>query len=152
LKCAYAVTEPSAGSDVAALKTRAVKKGDDWVLNGSKMWITNGAVANWYFVLARTADDDVPTGKAFTAFIVEREWDGVSVGEKEVNMGQRCSDTRAVMFDDVVISDANRLGPVGGGFPLAMKTFDYTRPPVAGMYACAACVSVVSAGAVAVAI
>lgn len=66
--CAYCVTEPGAGSDVAGLKTKAVKKGDKWVLNGNKMWITNGGKANWYFVLAKT-DDKAHTGKAFTGFM-----------------------------------------------------------------------------------
>jgi acyl-CoA dehydrogenase len=70
LMCAYCVTEPGAGSDVAGLKTKAVKKGDKWVLNGNKMWITNGGKANWYFVLAKT-DDKAHTGKAFTGFMYE---------------------------------------------------------------------------------
>lgn len=68
LMCAYCVTEPGAGSDVAGLKTKAVKKGNSWVLNGNKMWITNGGKANWYFVLAKT-DDQAHTGKAFTGFM-----------------------------------------------------------------------------------
>jgi acyl-CoA dehydrogenase len=68
LMCAYCVTEPGAGSDVAGLKTKAVKKGDKWVINGNKMWITNGGKANWYFVLAKT-DENAHTGKAFTGFM-----------------------------------------------------------------------------------
>ena len=95
------------------------------------MWITNGGVANWYFVLARTAEPGVPAGQAFTGFIVERAWKGVSVGRKELNMGQRASDTRAVSFDDVRIPDANRLGKVGDGFKIAMGAFDITRPLIA---------------------
>lgn len=80
---AYCVTEPGAGSDVAGVRTKAVKKGNEWILNGTKMWITNGGVANWYFVLARTnPDPKAPAGKAFTAFIVEREWPGVTPGRK----------------------------------------------------------------------
>jgi acyl-CoA dehydrogenase len=128
---AYCVTEPGAGSDVAGAKTKAVKKGDEWILNGNKMWITNGGVANWYFVLARTGDAGTPTGQAFTGFIVERDWKGVSVGRKELNMGQRASDTRAVTFDDVVVPDRNRLGKVGDGFKIAMGAFDLTRPLIA---------------------
>lgn len=90
LVAAYGVTEPGAGSDVNGIKTRAVKKGDEWILNGQKMWITNGGVANWYFVLARTSDDPkAPASKAFTGFIVEREWPGVTPGRKEINMGQK---------------------------------------------------------------
>nr|CAH7744040.1 unnamed protein product [Callosobruchus chinensis] len=83
LVAAYGVTEPGAGSDVSGIKTRAVKKGDEYILNGQKMWITNGGVANWYFVLARTdPDPKAPQSKAFTGFIVEREWEGVTPGRK----------------------------------------------------------------------
>jgi acyl-CoA dehydrogenase len=132
LLAAYCVTEPGCGSDVAGIKTFAAKKGDEWILNGNKMWITNGGVANWYFVLARTSENPKESaGKAFTAFIVEREWNGVNPGRKEINMGQRCSDTRGISFEDVVIPDANRLGEVGEGFKIAMRAFDLTRPLVA---------------------
>lgn len=107
---AYCVTEHSCGSDVGAVKTTAVKKGDEYVLNGRKMWITNGGFANWYFVLARTnTDKKAPTGKALTGFIVERDYPGVSVGKKEINMGQRASDTREVIFEDVRIPKENVL-------------------------------------------
>lgn len=83
LVAAYCVTEPGAGSDVNGLKTRAEKKGDEYILNGQKMWITGGGVANWYFVLARTnPDPKCPAGQAFTGFIVEREWAGVNPGRK----------------------------------------------------------------------
>ena len=78
---AYGVTEPGAGSDVASIRTKAVKKGNEYVLNGQKMWITNGGVANWYFVLART-DPDAKTGKAFTGFIVDADLPGVIPGRK----------------------------------------------------------------------
>jgi acyl-CoA dehydrogenase len=127
----YCVTEPGAGSDVAGARTKAVKKGNEWILNGSKMWITNAGVANWYFVLARTAEPGVSAGQAFTGFIVERDWAGVSVGRKEINMGQRASDTRGVTFEDVRIPDANRLGKPGDGFKIAMGAFDITRPMIA---------------------
>ena len=109
LQAAYCVTEPGAGSDVAGIKTKAEKKGDEWVINGNKMWITNGGVANWYFVLAKT-DPDAPAGKGFTGFIVDRDTPGITVGKKEINMGQRCSDTRGITFEDVVVKDENRLG------------------------------------------
>lgn len=129
---AYCVTEPSAGSDVNGLKTRAVKKGDEYILNGQKMWITNGGVANWYFVLARTSDDPkAPASKAFTGFIVERDWPGVTPGRKEMNMGQRASDTRGITFEDVRIPKENVLFSEGDGFKIAMGVFDKTRPPVA---------------------
>jgi acyl-CoA dehydrogenase len=130
LFAAYGVTEPGAGSDVAAARTNAVRKGDDWVINGEKMWITNGGVANWYFVLAKT-DSTASTGSAFTGFIVDADSAGITVGKKEWNMGQRASDTRGLTFEDVVVPDANRLGDVGYGFKIAMKAFDKTRPLVA---------------------
>jgi len=132
IQAAYGVTEPGAGSDVAGLKTRAEKVGDEYILNGEKMWITNGGVANWYFVLARTnPDPKCPTSKAFTGFIVEREWEGVQPGRKEVNMGQRCSDTRGIRFEDVRVPAKNVIGKEGAGFLYAMAAFDNTRPPVA---------------------
>ncbi|CAE7938034.1 ACADM, partial [Symbiodinium sp. KB8] len=115
LQAAYCVTEPGAGSDVAGAKTTAVKKGDDWVINGNKMWITNGGMANWYFVLAKT-NPDAGTGSAFTGFIVDRDTPGITVGKKEINMGQRCSDTRGIAFEDVVVPAANVLGAEGEGF------------------------------------
>ncbi|XP_030853533.1 probable medium-chain specific acyl-CoA dehydrogenase, mitochondrial [Strongylocentrotus purpuratus] len=130
--CAYCVTEPGAGSDVAGIKTKAVRKGDDYVLNGSKMWITNGGHASWYFVLARTdLDPKASASRAFTGFIVERDTEGVTVGKKEWNMGQRASDTRAVNFEDVVVPKENVLLGEGQGFKIAMGAFDKTRPPVA---------------------
>lgn len=132
LVAAYAVTEPGAGSDVNGVKTKAVRKGDEYILNGQKMWITNGGVANWYFLLARTdPDPKAPAGKAFTGFIVEREFPGVTPGRKEINMGQRASDTRGITFEDVRIPKENVLGVEGAGFKIAMGTFDKTRPPVA---------------------
>jgi len=132
LMCAYGVTEPGAGSDVAGIKTKAEKKGDEWVINGQKMWITNGGVANFYFVLARTdPDPKCPTSKAFTGFIVDADTPGVTPGRKEKNMGQRCSDTRGITFEDVVVKKENVLIGEGAGFKVAMGAFDKTRPPVA---------------------
>jgi len=131
LMCAYCVTEPGAGSDVAGAKTRAEKKGDEYILNGQKMWITNGGVANWYFVLARTTPDPkVPASKAFTGFIVDADTPGVVKGRKEWNMGQRASDTRGISFEDVRVPKKNVLGAEGLGFKIAMGAFDITRPPV----------------------
>lgn len=127
---AYAVTEPGAGSDVAGLKTRAEKRGDKWVINGSKMWITNGGVADWFFVLART-DPGASTGSAFTGFIVDANTPGITVGRKEINLGQRASDTRGITFEDVVVPQENVLGREGQGFKIAMGAFDRTRPAVA---------------------
>lgn len=131
LMCAYGVTEPGCGSDVNGVKTKAVKKGDDWVINGQKMWITNGGVANFYFVLARTnPDPKCPASKAFTGFIVDGDTPGVTPGRKEINMGQRASDTRGITFEDVVVPKENVLIGEGAGFKVAMGAFDKTRPPV----------------------
>ncbi|KAL2097517.1 hypothetical protein ACEWY4_006724 [Coilia grayii] len=132
LMCAYCVTEPGAGSDVAGIKTRAEKKGDEYVVNGQKMWITNGGKANWYFLLARTdSDPKCPASKAFTGFILDADTPGIQVGRKEMNMGQRCSDTRGITFEDVRIPKENVLIGEGAGFKIAMGAFDKTRPPVA---------------------
>ncbi|XP_076436280.1 medium-chain specific acyl-CoA dehydrogenase, mitochondrial-like [Babylonia areolata] len=132
LMCSYCVTEPGAGSDVAGVRTRAVKKGDKYVLNGQKMWITNGGHANWYFVLARTdPDPKAPAGKAFTGFIVDGDSPGLTRERKEWNMGQRASDTRGITFEDVEVPVENVLGQEGMGFKIAMGAFDKTRPPVA---------------------
>uniref|UniRef100_A0A8C0P1X9 Medium-chain specific acyl-CoA dehydrogenase, mitochondrial n=1 Tax=Canis lupus familiaris TaxID=9615 RepID=A0A8C0P1X9_CANLF len=132
LMCAYCVTEPGAGSDVAGIKTKAEKKGDEYIINGQKMWITNGGKANWYFLLARSdPDPKTPAGKAFTGFIVEADTPGVQIGRKELNMGQRCSDTRGIVFEDVKVPKENVLIGEGAGFKIAMGAFDKTRPPVA---------------------
>jgi acyl-CoA dehydrogenase len=129
LFAAYGVTEPNAGSDVASLQTRAERKGDHYVLNGQKMWITNAGKANWFFVLAKT---DPNAGHAgMTGFIVDADSPGITLGRKEWNMGQRASDTRAVTFEDVLVPVENRLGDEGYGFKIAMKAFDITRPLVA---------------------
>ncbi|MRI88486.1 acyl-CoA dehydrogenase [Aggregicoccus sp. 17bor-14] len=128
LLCSYAVTEPSAGSDVAGIKTTAVKKGDKYLLNGQKMWITGAGHASWFFVLAKTD----PTGahKGMTGFLVDAKSPGITVGKKENNMGQRASDTRGITFEDVEVPAENVLGREGEGFKIAMKAFDHTRPLV----------------------
>ncbi|OWA52861.1 Medium-chain specific acyl-CoA dehydrogenase, mitochondrial [Hypsibius exemplaris] len=133
LMCAYCVTEPGCGSDVAGAKTKAVRKKDgSFVLSGQKMWITNGGKANWFFVLARSSEDPKEkASKAFTAFIVDADSPGVTVGRKEWNMGQRASDTRGITFEDVVVPKENVLAVEGAGFKIAMGAFDQTRPPVA---------------------
>jgi acyl-CoA dehydrogenase len=125
---AYCVTEPQAGSDVQGIKTMARKVGDDYVLKGSKMWITNGDVADWYFVVAYT--DPAQRYKGMSAFVVPRDTPGIVVGRKEQNMGQRASDTRAIDFNDVVVPKANLLGKEGQGWFLAMAAFDHSRPVV----------------------
>ena len=126
----YAVTEPEAGSDVAAIKTTAVKDGSDYILNGSKMWITGAGKADWFFVLAYT--DREAGYKGMSSFIVESGWDGVKLGKKETNMGQRASDTRAVNFEEVRVPAANLVGGVEGkGWFNAMTAFDLSRPAIA---------------------
>jgi acyl-CoA dehydrogenase len=129
LLCSYAVTEPGAGSDVSGIKTTAIKKGDTYLLNGTKMWITGAGHADWFFVLAKT--DPTAGHKGMTGFIVDAKLKGVSVGKKENNMGQRASDTRAVTFEDVEVPADCLLGAEGEGFKIAMKAFDHTRPLVA---------------------
>jgi acyl-CoA dehydrogenase len=126
--CSYAVTEPGAGSDVANISSTAVLKGDSYVLNGQKAWITGAGHARWFFVLATTDKDARHKGKS--AFIVPANSPGVVVGKKENNMGQRASDTRSVTFEDVVVPKSQRLGNEGDGFLIAMRAFDYTRPLV----------------------
>ena len=126
---AYCVTEPGAGSDVTGIRTTAKKVADDYVINGSKMWITNGSVASWYFVLAYT--DTAAKHKGMSGFMVPASTQGISVGKKEWNMGQRASDTRGITFEDVKIPARYLLGKEGDGFKIAMSAFDHTRPPVA---------------------
>ncbi|WVQ80845.1 hypothetical protein IAT38_002952 [Cryptococcus sp. DSM 104549] len=128
LMAAYCVTEPGAGSDVAGIKTKAEKKGDKWVINGNKM-CTNAGHANWFFVLAVT-DPTASASRSMTGFVVDADTEGIILGKKEINMGQRCSDTRMVTFQDVVVPEENVLGAPGEGFKVAMKAFDITRPLV----------------------
>jgi len=128
---AYCVTEPGAGSDVASIRTTCRKVGDEYVINGEKLWITNGSVASWYFLLA-TLDTSLGH-KGMCGFIIPGNAEGISVGKKEVNMGQRCSDTRAITFKDVKVSKKYLLGQEGEGFKYAMKAFDHSRPFVAAI-------------------
>lgn len=126
---AYGVTEAGAGSDVAGISTRAIKKGDEYVISGQKSWITNAGVASWYYVLAHT--DPSAGAKGLSSFIVPADSVGISIGKKEMNMGQRASDTRSITFDEVRIPENYRLGNEGQGFKISMAAFDYTRPLVA---------------------
>jgi acyl-CoA dehydrogenase len=124
----YCTTEPDAGSDVAGLKTRFAKHGDDYVLNGQKCWITNANYARFYVVFA--TEDPESRHKGIGAFIVDRDSPGLRVGKKEDKLGQRASDTAQVFFDDVVVPKENMLAPPGKGFKLAMETFNQTRPDI----------------------
>jgi alkylation response protein AidB-like acyl-CoA dehydrogenase len=125
----YCLSESEAGSDAAAMKTRAIKTGDGWTIQGSKKWISNAGESEFYTVLAST--DPEAGAKGITAFIVEKGDEGVSFGAHEKKMGFRGSATREVYFDNVVIPDSRRLGEVGTGFALAMKTLDHTRITIA---------------------
>jgi acyl-CoA dehydrogenase len=127
----YCTTEPSAGSDVAALQTRFAKDGDDFVLNGEKCWITNASLASFYVVFATR--DPTLKHKGIAAFIVDRDTPGLVVGKHEDKLGQRASDTAAVHFDNVRVPGRNLLAPEGEGFKLAMETFNETRPDIAAM-------------------
>jgi acyl-CoA dehydrogenase family member 9 len=127
---AFCLTEPGAGSDAAGIKTTAVRDGDDWVLNGSKLWITNGGLASFFTVFARTGGPD-ERGK-LTAFIVTRDMAGLSVGPHEDKMGLRASSTTAVFLDGVRVPAANVLGEVGKGFKVAVRILNSGRSGLGG--------------------
>lgn len=127
---AFALTEAGAGSDAAALKTRAERDGDDWVLNGNKLWITNGGMADFFTVFARTGELE---GKPhISAFIVTRDMPGVSVGPHEDKMGLRASSTTTVHFDNVRVPHANLLGEENKGFKVAMAILNNGRTGLGG--------------------
>jgi acyl-CoA dehydrogenase len=126
----FCLTEPDAGSDVSGMRTTAVKKGDKYVINGSKCFITNGGYADWYTVYAKT--DKEAGHRGISAFVVERDW-GVTVDKKEDKMGQRASNTATISFNDVEVPAENLIGEENKGFKLAMMTLDRTRPGVAAM-------------------
>ena len=127
---AFCLTEAGAGSDAAAIKTTAVQNGNQWVLNGTKLWITNGGFASFFTVFARTDSGD-GHGK-MTAFIVTRDMDGVSFGPHEDKMGLRASSTTSVILDDVVVPAENVLGEVGKGFKVAMQILNSGRTGLGG--------------------
>ncbi len=127
---AFCLTEPGAGSDAASIKTTAVKDGDDWVLNGNKLWITNGGIAQFFTVFAKTGGQ-ADRGN-MTAFIVTRDMPGVSVGPHEDKMGIRASSTTTVHFDNVRVPGAMVLGEVGKGFKVAMKILNSGRTGLGG--------------------
>ncbi len=125
----YCLSESEAGSDAAAMRTKAVKKDGGWVLNGSKKWISNAGESDFYTVLAST--DASKGAKGISAFVVEKSDAGVSFGAHEKKMGFRGSPTREVYFDNVELSADRMLGEEGTGFALAMKTLDHTRITIA---------------------
>jgi len=126
----YCLSESEAGSDVAAMRTRAVRDGDGWVLNGAKRWISNAGISSLYTVFAVT-DPDAPRGHGISAFVVERDDPGVSFGAPEKKLGIKGSPTCEVYLDHVRVPAARLVGELGGGFALAMRTLDHTRVTIA---------------------
>ena len=125
----YCLSEPEAGSDAAAMKTRAVRDGDDWVLEGVKRWITNAGISDYYTMFAVTDPD--AGKKGITAFVVEKGDEGVSFGAPEKKLGIKGSPTREVYLDKVRIPGDRLIGTEGGGFALAMRVLDHTRVTIA---------------------
>jgi acyl-CoA dehydrogenase len=130
IMAAFALTESGAGSDVADVRTSWRRDGDEYVLNGTKLFITNGGVASLYAVFA-TAEPGKRNPRAFSAFVVPRNTPGVSTGKKENKMGHRCSDTSEVIFDNVRLPAKYLLGQEGEGFRIAMRTLDKSRAGIA---------------------
>ncbi|MCD4828603.1 MAG: acyl-CoA dehydrogenase family protein [Candidatus Cloacimonetes bacterium] len=126
--CAFALTEPNAGSDAGAIETTAVRDGDHFIINGTKQWITNGGEADIYTVL--TITDKSKGARGASMFIVEKGTPGFSFGKKEDKMGIRASATRELIFEDCHVPATNLLGREGHGFMVSMKTFDKSRPMV----------------------
>jgi acyl-CoA dehydrogenase len=127
--CSFGLTEPDAGSDVARVRTTAVRHGEDYVLNGSKTFISNAGHAAWTVVFAKT--DAAQGHRGLSAFVVPMDAPGVTVEQHLDKMGQRSTDTSAFSLQDVVVPAANRLGEEGDGFKIAMQTLDFTRPGTA---------------------
>jgi acyl-CoA dehydrogenase len=127
--CSFGLSEPDAGSDVARLKTTAERRGDEYVLSGSKTFITNAGYAAWTVVFAKT--DPAKGHRGMSAFIVPMDAPGVTIEQHLDKMGQRATDTSAFALQDVVVPAANRIGAEGQGFKIAMQTLDFTRPGTA---------------------
>ena len=125
----YCLSESEAGSDASALKTKAVRSGDKWILSGSKKWISNAGESEFYTVLAVTSPDK--GSKGISAFVVEKSDKGISFGAHEKKMGFKGSPTREVYFDQAELASDRMLGAEGTGFALAMKTLDHTRITIA---------------------
>jgi len=132
LIAAFCLTEPGAGSDAAAVKTTAVREGDHWILNGEKIWITNGGIASFYMVFAKTPDTGDGGKAAMTAFVVTRDLPGVSTGPHEDKMGIRASNTTSVVLQDVKVPDDHVLGELGKGFKAAMRILNAGRTGLGG--------------------
>jgi alkylation response protein AidB-like acyl-CoA dehydrogenase len=134
---AFCLSEPEAGSDATSQRTTAEDKGDHYIINGTKNWITNGKKAGVYVVIAQTNPEI--RHKGINAFLVDATWDGVTTGVKEEKLGIRSSDTCSVMFQDVKVPKSHRLGPEGFGFKYAMKTLDGGRIGIAAQALGIAC-------------
>jgi len=124
----FCLTEREAGSDAGSIKTKAIKKGDEYIINGSKCFISNGAIASFYVVFALT--DPEKGARGMSAFIVPRETPGLNIGKIEDKMGHRASNTAELYFDDLKVPASNLLAKEGLGFIIALKTLDRTRAPV----------------------
>jgi alkylation response protein AidB-like acyl-CoA dehydrogenase len=126
-QASYCLSEADAGSDVAAMRTRAVRDGDEYVLSGSKYWITNAGISDVYIVFAKTDPD--AGGRGISCFLVEKEW-GIRIAKHEDKMGLRGSPTGEVVLDEVRVPASHRIGPEGQGFTIAMHTLDRSRPTI----------------------
>ncbi len=124
----FATSEPGMGSDVSGMHLKAKKDGHDYILNGTKYWITNAGLADYISVFATVEPESEHAG--ICAFLVEKDWEGVSVGRRIPKLGQRCSNTAGINFKDVRVPEGNMIAPPGEGFVLAMKTFSHTRPAI----------------------
>src|SRR5260370_13630228 len=133
-RCAYAITEAEAGSDVSSIQTAATKSGDGWRLSGGKLWIHNAPVADFAVVLARTAPELGKRG--FSIFLIDRDQEGYRIGRKEHKMGQRASPVGALHFDDVALPKEALLGPLNRGFHLMMSVLDKGPIGIAALAVC----------------
>ena len=127
IQASYCLSEADAGSDVAAMRTRAVRDGDDYILSGSKYWITNAGISDVYIVFAKTDPDS--GGRGISCFLVEKEW-GIHIAKHEDKMGLRASPTGEVVLDEVRVPASHRIGEEGQGFTIAMHTLDRSRPAI----------------------
>ena len=129
-RMSYCLTEPGSGSDAGAMKSRAAREGDGWILNGTKRFITGAGASDLYTYFA-VSDPDGPKNKNITCFLLDKDMDGFELGKKEDKMGIRGSPTREVILNDVRVPDSAVIGEVNDGFGLAMRTLDFSRPTVA---------------------
>jgi alkylation response protein AidB-like acyl-CoA dehydrogenase len=129
-RMSYCLTEPGSGSDAGAMKSRAARDGDGWVLNGTKRFITGAGASDLYTYFA-VSDPDGPKNKNITCFLLDKDMEGFELGKKEDKMGIRGSPTREVILNDVRVPDSAVVGDVHGGFGIAMRTLDFSRPTIA---------------------